>query len=148
MTQNLINELPEEVLRHLSHVGRTVVIATVDAGGWPNAAPLAWVVARDNRTIRMAVNAAASTLQNIYTSGRVSLYVGGDSIAVGVKGWARVLREPMRSVPFPAALVEVVVEAVDDKTALPAGVGSAEVPTWDQRRRVVSDTAVEQELLG
>jgi len=148
VTENVINELPEEALKHLSHVGKTVVVATVDAAGWPNTAPLTWVVAKDKQTIRMAVNAAASTLQNIHASGRVAIFIGNDAIAISVKGRARVLKEPMHSVPFPTALIEVVVEAVEDKMALPPGIGSAEVPTWDQRRRVVSDAAVEQELLS
>lgn len=148
MVGNPINEMPDAVVKLLSHVGKTVVIATVDNGGWPNIAPIAWVVAKDKQRIRMAVGAAASTVQNIYGTDRVGLYVSGDGIAVGIKGRARVLKEPMASLPFPSALVEIVVEAVEDKASLPVGVAMGQEATWDQRRQMVSDQAVEQELLG
>lgn len=148
MAQNPINELPDEAMKSLSHVGRLVVVATVDSNGWPSTAPLAWVVAKDKQTIRMAVNAAAATLQNVYDSNKVSLFISGDNVALSVKGRARVIKEPMHSVPFPTAMVEVTVEAVEDKMPLPWGLASAEVPTWAQRRRVVSDAVVEQELMS
>ena len=148
MVQGAINELPEEAVKLLSHVGKTVVIATVDGNGWPNTAPIAWAIAKDKQTIRMAINASATTLQNIYGSDKVSLFISGDNIALGVKGRARLLKEPMDSVPFATAMVEVLVEAVDDKMAEPLGVTPTDMPTWEQRRRAVSDAAVEQELLS
>lgn len=148
MGQGSINELPEDAVKLLSHVGKTVVIATVDSNGWPNAAPMAWAVAKDKQTIRMAVNASSTTLQNIYGSDKVGLFIGSDNMAIGVKGRARLLKEPMDSVPFPMAIVEIVVEAVDDKMGAPLGATPTGTPTWEQRRRAVSDTVVEQELLS
>lgn len=148
MGQGSINELPDEAVKLLSHVGKTVVIATVDSTGWPNTAPIAWAVAKDRQTIRLAVNASATTLQNIYGSDMVSLFIGGDNVAIGVKGRARLLKEPMDSVPFPMAMVEVVVEAVDDKMAEPLGAAPTGMPIWEQGRQAVSDAAVERELLS
>ncbi|MCL5960643.1 MAG: pyridoxamine 5'-phosphate oxidase family protein [Chloroflexi bacterium] len=110
-------ELPPEVLEALQE-GIHLVLATVNAEGWPDTAPFSWVLGIDPTTIRLAINQDIATLQNIRDNGKVRLQVSGRGVAVSVKGRATVIKETMETTPFPTALVEMKVEEVKDDSVM------------------------------
>ena len=90
MSQLLGTELPDRALSYLQ-VGRLVIMATVDGRGRPNTAPMSWVTALDNRTIRVAVSPEVSTYHNILENDRVMLSLIGGPMILSISGRARVL---------------------------------------------------------
>ena len=144
MSQILGTELPDRALSHLQ-VGRLVIMATVDGRGRPDTAPMSWVMALDHRTIRVAVSPEVSTYRNILENDRVMLSLIGGTMTLSISGRARVLAELIEDVPFPMAMVEVLVDEVKDDCMIGRGI-SDEAVRWEDRRRSVSDMRVEQAL--
>jgi predicted pyridoxine 5'-phosphate oxidase superfamily flavin-nucleotide-binding protein len=112
-------EMPDDLVRYLAG-GRLVVVATVDADGWPYTMVMNWAAAKDASTIRLSMDRRTHSLKNVEANGRVMLEVIGDGLIYGVRGTARVIQEQMRHAPVPSAMVEVAVEHV--KRDLPPGV--------------------------
>lgn len=112
-------DLPDDLLSYLAG-GRLVVVATVDADGWPYTMVMNWAAAKDARTIRLSMDRRTHSLKNVEANGRVMLEVIGDGLIYGVRGSARVIQDEMRHAPVPSAMVEVAVEHV--KRDLPPGV--------------------------
>lgn len=74
----------------------TVLLSTVTEEGFPHAMPVHLVAAPDNKTIRMALVGKHQTTANIKNNGKAFITVlEGPDIAVGIKGIAKVAREPM-----------------------------------------------------
>jgi hypothetical protein len=144
MSLILGNELPDRAMTYLQ-VGRLVILATVDERGWPDCAPISWIAALDRRTLRFAVSPQVSTYRNILKNDRVMFELIGGAMTLGISGTARVLAESMPDVPFPMAMVEVIVEEVKDDSIIGRGV-EGEPVRWEERRRSVSDLRVEQAL--
>ena len=144
MSQLLGTELPDRALSYLQ-VGRLVIMATVDGRGRPNTAPMSWVTALDNRTIRVAVSPEVSTYRNILENDRVMLSLIGGTMTLSISGRARVLAELIEDVPFPMAMVEVLVDEVKDDSVIGRGIMGESV-RWEDRRRAVSDMRVAQAL--
>jgi hypothetical protein len=111
------HELPPRVLEALQG-GVEVVLATVDAGGWPDTAPFSWVLALDVKTIRLGINSDTTTLGNVRDNGRAMLHLSGKGMVVSIKGQARVIKETMESTPFPTTLVEMTVLEVKDDSVV------------------------------
>ncbi|MBI3979665.1 MAG: pyridoxamine 5'-phosphate oxidase family protein [Chloroflexi bacterium] len=139
------NELPEQAMEYLRG-GHPVVVATLDADGWPETAPFGWVVARDPRTIRLAVNQQVGTYANIRNNGKVRLSIADGAMNISAKGRATVLKGRMESILLPTALVEVHIEEVKDDAVM--GRVDGEKIRWERRRQMASDDAVLQELLS
>jgi len=112
-------EMPEDLVSYLAG-GRLVVVATVDADGWPYTMVMNWAAAKDARTVRLSMDRRTQSLKNIEANGRVMLEVIGDGLIYGVRGTARVIQQQMRHAPTPSAMVEVAVDHV--KRDLPPGV--------------------------
>lgn len=129
----------------LLNAGKVVVAATVDAGGWPSTAPMTWVVAKDEKTIRLAVNKEIATYNNIAGNGRLALSIRGQGMSLGVRGSAKVLKDQMESVPFPCAMIEMRVDQVKDDNII-GREGEEGAERWEDRRRLVSDITVAAEL--
>jgi hypothetical protein len=144
MSLILGNELPERAMNYLQ-VGRLVVMATVDEQGRPDTAPISWITALDSRTIRLAISPEVSTYRNILRNDRVMLSLLGGAMTLGISGRARVLSESMFEVPFPMAMVEVVVDEVKDDSVIGRGT-EGEPIRWEDRRRSVSDITVHNAL--
>ncbi|MCL5257454.1 MAG: pyridoxamine 5'-phosphate oxidase family protein [Chloroflexi bacterium] len=138
------DSLPANVVR-LLNAGKTVVAATVDADGWPNTAPMTWVVAKDEKTIRLAINKEIATYSNIAGNGRLTLSLKGQGMSLGVRGTAKIVKDQMKSVPFPCAMIEMKVEQVKDDNII-GKVGEEGIERWEDRRRLVSDVSVANEL--
>ncbi|MBI3965932.1 MAG: pyridoxamine 5'-phosphate oxidase family protein [Chloroflexi bacterium] len=125
---------------------RTVVLATVDANGWPDTAPFAWAVAKDTRTVRVAVNHQVATLENIRRNGRIRICLVGGGQTISIKGNGSVVKERMASVALPTAMVEIAVEEVKNDAVM--GRIDGEKVRWDRRGEVASDSAIVGELLS
>jgi predicted pyridoxine 5'-phosphate oxidase superfamily flavin-nucleotide-binding protein len=144
MSLILGNELPDRAMNYLQ-VGRLVILSTVDERGWPDAAPISWITALDRRTLRLAVSPQVSTYRNILKNERVALELIGGAMTLGISGRAHVITESIEAVPFPMAMVEVIVDEVKDDSVIGRG-AEGEPIRWEDRRRSVSDIRVENAL--
>ena len=141
-------QLPDVLIHRLRHAGsRPVTVATVDEQGRPNSAPISWIVARDARTLRIAVTHNTETLCNLRQNGHVCITVLGSGIAMTVTGRGKVVKETMESVPFPTAIIEIDVEGVKDDGELRTGPSESDDVAWSKRRASMSDARVQSELL-
>lgn len=141
-------QLPDVLMHRLRHAGsRPVTLSTVDEHGRPNSAPISWIVARDERTLRVAVTHHTETLRNLRRNGRVCVSVLGSGIAMTVTGRGRIVRDMMTSVPFPTAMIEIDVESVKDDGELRTGPSESDEVSWSKRRAAMSDARVQSELL-
>ena len=93
------SEMPQEIFTLLNKEIITVVIATVDEDGSPRSAPFQWLVAKDKRTIRVAINPHHSTFGNIKRDGKVMVCIlEEENTAISIKGQAHVIKEKMDDV--------------------------------------------------
>lgn len=144
--QSMSGELPENVVDFLQG-GKCVVLATSDEQGWPRTALMSWVVAKDSRTIRVAIDSRGRTMKNIEATGKVMMEILGDNIVCGVRGTAKVIKGKMDSSPFPSVVVEISVEEVkDDLGGGTEFVGPYYVFAPDKGYRQEVEKAVFQEL--
>jgi uncharacterized pyridoxamine 5'-phosphate oxidase family protein len=112
-TRILGSELSREAFNLLNKEITTVVIATVDEDGYPRTAPFHWIVAKDKKTLRVAVNPRHVTYENIKRDGRVMVCVmDEENLAIGVRGRAQVIKEDMESVPWLITIVEIKIDEV------------------------------------
>lgn len=107
------SELSREAFNLLNSEITTVVIATVDEDGYPRTAPFHWIVAKDRKTLKVAVNPRHVTYENIKRDGRVMVCVlDRGNIAIGIKGRAKIIKEDMKSVPWLITMVEIKIDEV------------------------------------
>lgn len=111
MSQPIEGGMPADLIDWLAG-GKIVVVATVDAEGWPYTMIMNWAVATDPHTVRLSIDRRTTTLKNIEANGRVMLEVLGDGLAYAVRGSARVILDVMQQAPIPSAMVEVKVNRV------------------------------------
>jgi predicted pyridoxine 5'-phosphate oxidase superfamily flavin-nucleotide-binding protein len=97
--------------------GQTCVVATVDEQRRPMTTLMTWVVARDPRTVTIAIDTRGRALANIRNNPHVAIEVMGDDLCYGLRGPAVIEKEQMESVPFTCALVAVHVEDCRDHGA-------------------------------
>ncbi|KXH69703.1 MAG: hypothetical protein AM326_05010 [Candidatus Thorarchaeota archaeon SMTZ-45] len=107
------SELSREAFNLLNSEITTVVIATVDEDGYPRTAPFHWIVAKDKKTLKVAVNPRHVTYENIKRDGRVMVCVlDQGNIAIGIKGRAQIIKEDMKSIPWLITMVEIKIDEV------------------------------------
>ncbi len=140
------NQLPSSVINFLRG-GRIVIVATTDANGLPNSAPFSWIVAKDEKTVRIGIHQEGTTLENIRHSGRVSMTISSPDIQMTMKGIARVIGEQIEGSPLPTAIVEVKIEEVRDDSVIGRPQPGEERTRWPDRRRILSDTTIIAALL-
>lgn len=96
MSKIIGNALPQEIVDLFNKELTTVIVSTVTDEGYPHAMPVHLLAAPDDKTIRMALVKAHQTTANIKNNGKAFITVlEGEDLAVGIKGTARVTREPM-----------------------------------------------------
>ncbi len=105
-------------------INPVTIVATVDADGAPHAAPFGSVRAVTPRLLRMISLHHHDTYANLCRDGRVMVaLVAPPSIAVSIRGQARVVRERMKANDH-SAILEIDIEEV--KNDMVAGaIGSA-----------------------
>jgi pyridoxamine 5'-phosphate oxidase-like protein len=129
--------------------GQALVVATVDEQGAPLTTLMTWAVARNPRTVTLAVDTRGRAMRNIRGNGKVAIEVLGDDICYGLRGTAVIEKELMQSAPFPCALVAVRIEEVRDHTA--AGVhfrGPSYSFQEDKEHRKGVEEGIFEELKG
>ncbi len=95
--------------------GSSVVLATTSNDGVLSTAFCSWVVAPDFHNIALALDSRSTAHRNILAGNRqVALEVLADDLILAVRGEARIVKEQLRSVPFPCALVAVSIDEVRD----------------------------------
>ena len=93
------------------------MLASVCEDGVPASALNSWIVAKDERTIALAVDVRSTAYLNI-SAGRtgVAFEVLADDLILAVRGSAHIVRERLESVPFPCALAHITVDGIRDHT--------------------------------
>ena len=95
--------------------GSSVVLATVGDDGRPATAFCSWVLSLDGGRIAVALDSRSTAHRNIGAErNRVALEVLADELILSVRGQATIVKEQLRSVPFPCSLVSVTVDDVRD----------------------------------
>ena len=95
--------------------GTSVVLATLSVDERPSTAFCSWVLSLAGGQIAVALDSRSTAHHNI-TQGRtaVALEVLADELVLSVRGVAHIVKEQLRSVPFPCSLVSVSVDEVRD----------------------------------
>ena len=121
MSRIIGETLPTEAAELFDKEITTAVVSTVTEDGTPHAMPVHLLVAKDSKTICMALVKGHKTVENIKTNGLVFITVmDGPDIAMGIKGTAQVIREPMAG-NAAMSMIEVIIEEVKSDTT-PTGI--------------------------
>lgn len=106
------NALTDDLYQRLSGVdiesfaALAIVVATVDAEGWPHPAMLSYyeVAAVDRQNVRLAIYTDSRTCANMRERGKTTLIVVDENLACYVRGVVREIVPAMTSAPFNAML--------------------------------------------
>ena len=95
--------------------GTAAVVATVSGEGVPATALCTWVVAGEASRVAIALDHRSSAYINIASgNARVAMEVLADDLVIAARGNADIVRQSMRSVPFPCAAVVVQISEIRD----------------------------------
>jgi hypothetical protein len=133
MSVLLGNELNDQLFEYLkgeaigSKMGKAIVVATMDEGGWPHPAMLSCfeVVAKSRSVIDLAVGKTSSTAKNLRRTGKLTILITDRGLNYYLKASARELRESMDAVSFMSlfrARVEQVLEDQEPDAMITSGV--------------------------
>ena len=117
--------LPENVLNLLKNLTPSVVATAKE--NKPYTTFITWLIAKDEKTIRFAVNKDSLTANNIKENPYVSIEVFGNGIACSISGSAKIIKEEIETISFPVSVIEVNVENVVDNL-FPGGTVTGEIP--------------------
>lgn len=96
LSKILGNTMSQEIVELFNKELTTIILSTVTEDGFPHAMPVHLLAAVDDKTIRMALVKAHQTTANIKNNGKVLITVlEGPDLAVGIRGTAKVVKEPM-----------------------------------------------------
>jgi len=95
LTDALLSRLGRD--RAIEHGNHGIVICTVDEHGWPHPAMVSSLelVARDARTIRLALHTASRSVRNLRANGRLTLVLAEDASVHYIKGAAQPIVRPI-----------------------------------------------------
>ncbi|MCF8010263.1 MAG: DUF447 family protein [Clostridiales bacterium] len=98
MSKILGDRLPQEVVDLFNAKVTTVVLTTVTAENEPHAMPIHVVCAPNDKTVLMALLKNHQSTENIKNNSSAMITVmDGEDIAAGIKGTAKIAREPMEA---------------------------------------------------
>ncbi len=110
----LVASLPSSLLAFLGQ-GAPAILASVGVDGWPHMV-MTWAVARDERTVRIAVDVGSTTQGNIERNGMATLQIlGPENLVFLIKGRARTVEAQLAAAAFPISMVELAVFEVKDQ---------------------------------
>jgi hypothetical protein len=123
MSQVLGNELTPELLSRLdgrdveSHEGKIIPIFTVDEAGWPHPALLSYyeMVAKNQRTIDMALWKDSSTANNLRQTGKVTLMISDHALNYYIKGTVSQTEAEMSGTPAVSRFRLSVEQVIEDQ---------------------------------
>jgi hypothetical protein len=119
------------------------VVATVN-NGKPYTTFITWLIAKDEKTVRMAVSKNATTTNNIRENPNISIEVFGENIASSIIGEAKIIKEEIPNIPFPVSIIEVNVKEVVNNL-FPGGTVEGTIPfkhTGDTKKAEELDNLV------
>jgi hypothetical protein len=109
-----------------------LVVITVGEDGGPRADVVSWVLAVDDRTIRVVVGAQRPSVANVRANGRMALQILGRALACEIRGTARIIKERCEAVRFPQTMIELRVDSVRENM-YPANFVAGDVPvSWPE----------------
>ncbi len=117
--------IPENVLKILSDLTPSVIATSKD--NKPYTTFITWLIAKDDRTVRFAVNKDSLTAENIRSNPYVSIEIFGENVACSISGSAKIVKDEIEDIPFPVSVVEVSVENVVDNL-FPGGTVKGSIP--------------------
>ncbi len=123
MSKLVGKQLTDELVRRLSgnavqlHEGKIIPIFTLDEQGWPHPALLSYyeMVAKDSRTIDMALWKDSSTAKNLRRRGKVTLMMTDQGINYYVKGNVQELEAEMTGAPQVSRFRVITEELLEDQ---------------------------------
>ena len=123
MSQVLGNELTAELLSRLdgrdveSLEGKIIPIFTVDENGWPHPALLSYyeMVAKDPRTIDIALWKNSSTANNLRQSSKVTLMVSDQALNFYLKGSVSQTEAEMSGTPAVSRFRVTLEQVIEDQ---------------------------------
>jgi hypothetical protein len=123
MSQVLGNELTADLMSRLdgrtveSYEGKIIPIFTVDEYGWPHPALLSYyeMVAKNPRTIDMALWKNSSTANNLRQSGKVTLMMSDHSLNYYLKGTVIQTEAEMSGTPAVSRFRVTLEQVIEDQ---------------------------------
>lgn len=116
MSKVVGNSLSQNVLDLLNKESTTVIVSTMSDDGYPHALPVHLIAAKDAKTIYLALMKDHKSVRNIRIKGKTFITIlDGPDIALGIKGLAKVIKEPMKSNPS-MIMMEFKVEEIKSDT--------------------------------
>jgi len=119
------NLLPDNALESLKELTPSVV-ATVEENK-PYCTFISWLIAKDNKTLRMAVSTNARTTQNIRSNPNVSVEIFDKDLALSIQGTAKIIKEEIETITFPVAVIEINITEITDNL-FPGGTVKGKIP--------------------
>lgn len=89
------------------------VIATV-SGDSPYLAFVSWLVAKDDKNLRIALSSNSKTVENIKINPNVAISVFGPDIAQTIYGKGKIVKDKIEGISFGVTVIEVSIENVVD----------------------------------
>lgn len=106
LIEPLLKELQKECL---------VTLATIDyETGGPNTSTISWIYAKDDKTIRFAVESRSRIVENIQKNRLIAIHLIANESAYSITGEATVRTDKLENVPLKLALIEMKVLDVCD----------------------------------
>jgi hypothetical protein len=94
---------------------RFVTLATVDhETGGPNVNAISWVLAKDEETIRFAIDSRSRIIENIKKNKHAVINIIANESTYSIQGEAAVKLERLEAVPLKLALAELKIKEVRD----------------------------------
>lgn len=116
--------MPSEIVDLFNKQITTVIVSSISKEGYPHALPVHLVTAKDNKTLHLALAKAHKTVENIKLNENVFItVVDGNDTALGIRGKAKVIKEPMDG-NIAVCMLEVKVEEIKSDTSPTAAVAS------------------------
>lgn len=109
-----ITTLSEQLIEKL-HKGSFALLSTIDhESGAPSTNAISWMYAKDEKTIRFALDKRSRIVTNFEKNPLVTLtYIGADSVHA-ISGTTRLVTEALEGVPFKLACFDIEIAAVRD----------------------------------
>ncbi|KUP08805.1 hypothetical protein Q73_04845 [Bacillus coahuilensis m2-6] len=94
---------------------RFVTVATVDKDtGGPAVTSLSWVIAKDEKTLYLAVDKKSRMVENIQQHASMAVNVLANETSYTITGLSKIKEETLNGVPLKLALLELSVKEVRD----------------------------------
>ena len=116
MSKILGNSMSQELVELFNKELTTVVLSTITEEGFPHAMPVHLMAAPDEKTVRFALVKGHKTTANIKNNANAFITVlEGPDMAMGIRGVAKVIQEPMEG-NAAMSMIEFKVEEIKSDT--------------------------------